>query len=114
MVALIGYSSQQQLRSYLVRRNRDALADDVDELADGEVHRDEILPLVHRRDVRARVLLADDRDAVGILLADAGGLGAPLVHRVVLLVRERVRRHGLLFYGCEYTGVGYNAGKRAK
>merc|ERR1711939_976553 len=94
---LIGYSSQQ-LRSYLVRRNRDALADDVDELADGEVHRDEILPLVHRRDVRARVLHADDRDAVGILLPDAGGLGAPLVHRVVLLVRERVRRHGLLFY----------------
>ena len=49
----------------------------------------------------------------GYFFADSAA-SASLVHRVVLLVRERVRRHGLLFYGCEHTGVGYNAGQRAK
>ena len=93
-LGLIGYSSQQQLRSYLVRRDRDALADDVDELADGEVHRDEILPLVHRRDVRARVLLADDRDAVGVLRPNAPRLRRALLLRVL---RPECGRHRLPF-----------------
>ena len=35
-------------------------------LSDGEVHRDEILALVNGGDVRARVLLANHRDPVGV------------------------------------------------
>lgn len=51
----------------------DALADDVDELADGEVCGHEVLLLVDGRDVRLLDLLADDGDAVGVLLALEGG-----------------------------------------
>lgn len=44
----------------LLRRKLDALADHVDELADGEVGGDQVLLLVDRRDVRLLDLLADD------------------------------------------------------
>lgn len=47
----------------------DALADDVDELADGEVGGDEVLLLVDGRDVGLLDLLADDGDSVRVLLA---------------------------------------------
>eukprot|EP00965_Chrysotila_dentata_P036100 1201853-Pleurochrysis_carterae.AAC.4 len=50
----------------LLGRNGDALADDVDKLPDGQVHRDEVLALVHRRNVGARVLLANHRDPVRV------------------------------------------------
>jgi hypothetical protein len=44
----------------LLRRELDALADHVDELADGEVGGDQVLLLVDSRDVRLLHLLADD------------------------------------------------------
>ena len=47
----------------------DAFADHVDELAHGEVGRHEVLLLIDGRDVRLLDLLADDGDAVGVLLA---------------------------------------------
>ena len=47
----------------------DALADHVHELANGEVGWHEVLLLIDRRDVRLLDLLADDRDAVRVLLA---------------------------------------------
>jgi hypothetical protein len=46
----------------------DALADDIDELAHGEVRGYQILLFVDRRDVGLLDLLADDGDAVAILL----------------------------------------------
>ena len=46
----------------------DALADYVDELADSEVCRDEILLLVDGGDVGLLDLLADDGDAVAVFL----------------------------------------------
>lgn len=44
----------------LLGREADALADDVDELADGEVGGNQVLLLVDGRDVRLLDLLADD------------------------------------------------------
>lgn len=44
----------------LLGRQLDALADDVDELADSEVGGDQVLLLVDGRDVRLLHLLADD------------------------------------------------------
>lgn len=44
----------------LLRRQLDALADDVDELADGQVGGDQVLLLVDGRDVGFLDLLADD------------------------------------------------------
>lgn len=58
----------------LLRAELDALADDVDELADGEVAGDEVLLLVDGGDVGLLDFLADDGDAVGVFLADAFGL----------------------------------------
>ena len=52
----------------------DALPDDVDELADGEIRGDEVLLLVDGRDVRLLHLLADDGDAVGVPAAKRLGL----------------------------------------
>ena len=46
----------------LLRRELDALADDIDELTDSEVCRDEVLLLVDGRDVRLLDLLANDLD----------------------------------------------------
>src|SRR5271167_2800655 len=48
----------------LLGRKLDALADNIDELADGEVGGDKILLLVNSGDVGFFNLLADDRDAV--------------------------------------------------
>ena len=44
----------------LLRRELDALANNVDELADGEICGDEVLLLVDGGDVRLLYLLADD------------------------------------------------------
>ena len=44
----------------LLGRELDALADDVDELADGEVGGDQVLLLVYRRDVGFLDFFADD------------------------------------------------------
>lgn len=49
----------------------DALADDIDELADGEIRRDEVLLLIDGSDIGLLDFLADDGNAVGVLLADA-------------------------------------------
>jgi hypothetical protein len=48
-----------------------ALADNINELAHGEVGGDQILLLVDSRDIRLFDFLADDRNAIGILLPDA-------------------------------------------
>ena len=45
-----------------------ALADYVDELTDSQVGGNEVLLLVDRRDIRLLHLLADDWNAVGVLL----------------------------------------------
>ena len=50
----------------LLRAELDALADDVDELADGEIGGHEVLLLVDGRDVALLHLLADHWDAVGV------------------------------------------------
>jgi hypothetical protein len=62
-----------------------ALADNVDELADGKIGWDKILLLVDRRDVALLNLLADDRNAISVLLADALGLCLPLLEGVLVL-----------------------------
>ena len=72
----------------LVGRNRDALADHVHKLADCQVHRDQVLALVDRRNVGAHVLFADDGNTVGVLLSDACGLCYALLEGMVLLVGE--------------------------
>lgn len=56
----------------LLWRQLDALADYVDKLAYGQVGWDQILLLVDRRDVRLLDLLADDGDAVAVLLTLRG------------------------------------------
>ena len=48
------------------------LADDVHELPDGEIHGNEVLALVHGRNIGARILLADDGNAVGVSAQQAG------------------------------------------
>jgi hypothetical protein len=49
----------------------DAFANDIDKLTDGQICWHQVLLLVNGGDVRLLDLLADDWDAVGILLADA-------------------------------------------
>jgi hypothetical protein len=56
----------------LLRRQLDALADDVDELADGQVGGDEVLLLVDGGDVRLFDLLADDLSLLGMRLLEGG------------------------------------------
>jgi hypothetical protein len=51
----------------LLRAQLDALADHVDELADGEVGRHQVLLLVDGRNVRLLDLLTNDGDTVGVL-----------------------------------------------
>ena len=46
-----------------------SLPDNVDKLANGEVGGDEVLLLVDSRNIRLLDFLADDGDAVGVLLA---------------------------------------------
>jgi hypothetical protein len=69
----------------LLRRELDALANDVDKLADGEVGRDQVLLLIDRGNVTLLDLLANDGNAVGVLLADALGLGLALLEGVLVL-----------------------------
>ena len=53
----------------LLGRQLDALPDDIDELTNGEVGRHEVLLLVDGSNIRLLDLLADDRDAIRVLLA---------------------------------------------
>jgi len=69
----------------LLRAQLDALSDNVDELADGEVCRHQVLLLIDGRDVGFLDLLADDWDAVGVLLADALRLCLALLKGVLVL-----------------------------
>jgi len=69
----------------LLGRELYPLADDIDELAHGEVGGDQILLLVDGRDVGLLDLLADDGDAVGVLLTDALGLSLALLEGVLVL-----------------------------
>jgi len=63
----------------------DALANDIDELADSQVCGDEVLLLVDSSDVRLLDLFADDRDAVGVLLANTFGFCLALLEGMLVL-----------------------------
>jgi len=63
----------------------DALADDIDELSNGQVCGDEILLFVDGSDVRLLDLLADDWNAIGILLANAFGFCLALFEGMLVL-----------------------------
>jgi hypothetical protein len=54
----------------LLGRELDALADDIHKLADGKIGRYKVLLLVDSSDIRLLDLLADHRNAVGILLTN--------------------------------------------
>jgi len=69
----------------LFRRELYSLANNVHELADGEVGRNEVLFLINSSDIRLLHLLADDGDAIGVLLTDSLGLGLALLERVLIL-----------------------------
>lgn len=62
----------------LLGRKLDALADDIHELADGKVGRDEILLLVDGRDVALLNLLTDDlkRDGISRVMQQHGRRGS--------------------------------------
>jgi len=88
-----GAHKRRGRRQHLIDEDEDGLlwgelntlADDVDELANGEVGGHEVLLLVYRRDVRLLDLLADDGDSIGILLSDALCLGLALLEGVLVL-----------------------------
>jgi len=63
----------------------DALADDVDKLADCQIRRHQVFFLVDVRDIAVGRLFADDRDAVRVLEANSGRLRFPLVECVLSL-----------------------------
>jgi len=63
----------------------DALADYVDELTDGEISWHQVLLLVDGGDIRLLDLLADNRDAIGVLLADPLSLRLSLGELVLVL-----------------------------
>jgi hypothetical protein len=69
----------------LLGRELDPLTNNVDELAYGQVGRNKILLLIDRCDVALLNLLADDGNAVGVLLSDALGLGLALLEGVLVL-----------------------------
>jgi len=69
----------------LLGRKLDPLPDDVDELANREVGGDKIFLLVDSCDIGLFDLFADDRNAVGIFLADALGLRLSLLERMLVL-----------------------------
>jgi len=69
----------------LLRAELDALANDIDELADCQVCRDEVLLLVDGGDVGFLDLLADDGDAVCILLTNAFGFCLALFEGMLVL-----------------------------
>jgi len=69
----------------LLRRQLDALANDVDELTDGQIAGHEIFLLVDGCDVRFFDLLADDGDAVAVLLADSLRLCLALLEGMLVL-----------------------------
>jgi len=69
----------------LLWRKLDALPDDIDKLAHSQVGWDQVLLLIDGRDIRLLDLLANDRYAVGVLLANALGLCLALLERVLVL-----------------------------
>jgi len=62
-----------------------ALADDVDELANGEVGWYEVLLLIDRCNIGLLDLLADDWDSVGVLLTNSLSFGLALLEGVLIL-----------------------------
>ena len=69
----------------LFGRELDALANNIDELADGEVRGDEVFLLVDGGNVALLDLFADDGDAIGVLLANTLGFGLALLKGVLVL-----------------------------
>jgi len=69
----------------LLGRQLDALADDIDELAYGEIGWHQILLLIDRCDVRLLDLLANDGDAIAVFLTDTFGLSLALLEGVFVL-----------------------------
>lgn len=69
----------------LLGRQLDPLADNVDELAYGEVGWDKVLLLVDRSDVALLDLFADDRNAIGVLLTDAFRFSLALLEGMLVL-----------------------------
>jgi len=69
----------------LLWRELDALADDIDELANCEVCRDQVFLLVDGCDVRFLDFLANHWDAVCILLTDSLSFCLALLERVLVL-----------------------------
>lgn len=69
----------------------DSLADNVDELAYGKVGGDEIFLLVDGGDIALLDLLTNDRNAIGVFLADALGLSLALLEGVLVL---KLATHG--------------------
>ena len=63
----------------------DSLADNVDELAYGQVGWDQIFLLIDGSDITLLDLLADHRNTVGVFLTDALGLSLSLLEGVLVL-----------------------------
>jgi len=95
----------------LLRRQLDALANYVYELANREICRDEILLLVDSRNIRFFDLLADDGDAVRIFLSDALSFSLALLEGMLVLKlgSHNDRFNGSACFGCVFRcddGVG--------
>jgi len=69
----------------LLGRQLDALADDIDELAYGEIGGHQVLLFIDRCDVRLLDLLANDGDAIAVFLTDTFGLSLALLEGMFIL-----------------------------
>jgi len=69
----------------LLRRELYALADNIDELTNGQIGWDEILLLVDSRNIRLFDFLADNGDSVGILLTDSLSFSLALLEGMFVL-----------------------------
>jgi hypothetical protein len=76
----------------LFRRQLDPLADDVVELPHRQVGGHQVLLLVNVGNVGPVGLLANDRDAVGVLGPDPLGLGLALVLIIIIIIMKRERK----------------------
>jgi len=68
----------------LLGRELDPLADHIDKLTHGQIRWYEILLFVYGRNVRFFSFLADNRNAIGILLADALSFRLALLERMLI------------------------------
>jgi len=69
----------------LLGRELDSLSDHVDELADSEIRRDQVLLLVDSGNVALLDLLADYRNTIRIFLANTLGFGLALLKGMLVL-----------------------------